>query len=404
MSPCIGIAASSLGVEQGNRLESQYLAPVLRKLDGALYEGVLTSGENARECLTRVVLAATGGTEDTIISLAKKTKLLYLLYIEEYNSLPAVIEAVGYLKNNGKDVSVAKLEGTQQIQELLEKLGRIEKTYEKIRVARLGLIGGISPWLVYSKVEPETLHKRLGAGLVEVPLEGLVKTYNSVSEVEVPREIIENALEVKIPVSEIQKAYRLYLAIKQVIAEKSLDGLTIKCFDIIKELDTTACLALSLLNTMGFPAACEGDVPLLVSMVLGEWSTGQPVFMANPAIISGDSVLFAHCTAPLISSYSLMTHFESGRGVGIMVKFPVGEKVTVYRVNPNLDTLRIFTGTILESPWSNRHCRTQVKVKLSKPRVILDRSFGNHYALVLGDHTEEISGIARLLGLNLETY
>jgi len=220
MSPCISIAASSLGVEQGNRLESQYLAPVLRKLDGALYEGVLTSGENARECLTRAVLVATGGTEDTIISLAKKTKLLYLLYIEEYNSLPAVIEAVGYLKNNGKDVSVAKLEGTQQIQELLEKLGRIEKTYEKIRVARLGLIGGISPWLVYSKVEPETLHKRLGAGLVEVPLEELVKTYNSVSEVEVPREIIENALEVKIPVSEIQKAYRLYLAIKQVIAEK----------------------------------------------------------------------------------------------------------------------------------------------------------------------------------------
>jgi len=210
VAPCLSIAVSTLGVEQGLRMEAEYLSPVLKDLKGAIYEGVLTSAEKASSCLSRVVLVATGGTEETIISLAEKSRIIYLLYIEEYNSLPAVIEAVGYLKNNGKDVSVAKLEGTQQIQELLEKLGRVEKTYEKIRVARLGLIGGISPWLVYSKVEPETLHKRLGVGLVEVPLEELVKTYNSVPEVEVPREIIENALEVKIPVSEIQKAYRLY--------------------------------------------------------------------------------------------------------------------------------------------------------------------------------------------------
>lgn len=40
----------------------------------------------------------------------------------------------------------------------------------------------------------------------------------------------------------------------------------------------------------------------------------------------------------------------------------------------------------------------------ARPKVILDRSFGNHYALILGDHTEELSGVARLLGLSVEAY
>jgi L-fucose isomerase-like protein len=404
MAPCLSIAVSTLGVEQGLRMEVEYLSPVLKDLRGVAYEGVLTSAEKASSCLSRVVLVATGGTEETITSLAEKSRIIHLLYIEEYNSLPAVIEAVGYLRASGRNFFVEKLQGSEHVRGLLQRLELLEKTFGRLKGARLGLVGGVSPWLVYSRVDPLTLRERVGAELVEISLEELVKVYNSTRNVAVPKELVARALEVRIPGAELEKAYRLYLALMKIVEERRLDGLTIKCFDIIKELDTTACLALSLLNTNGFPAACEGDVPLLVSMLLGEWATGQPAFMANPAIIREDSVLFAHCTAPLTSTYSLMTHFESGRGVGIRVDYPAGEKVTIFRVNPGLDTIRIFTGTIVDAPWSERHCRTQVRVKISQPKMILERSIGNHYALILGDHLQELSILASLLGLNLEIY
>jgi len=100
-------------------------------------------------------------------------------------------------------------------------------------------------------------------------------------------------------VSEIQKAYRLYLAIKQVIAEKSLDGLTIKCFDIIKELDTTACLALSLLNTMGFPR-----VPTL------SLNSSHRSLLINRLVFTFSLILFTLITPESMKSFSITCFLE----------------------------------------------------------------------------------------------
>jgi L-fucose isomerase-like protein len=36
--------------------------------------------------------------------------------------------------------------------------------------------------------------------------------------------------------------------------------------------------------------------------------------------------------------------------------------------------------------------------------MILEKSIGNHYALILGDYLQELSILASLLGLNLEVY
>ena len=61
--------------------------------------------------------------------------------------------------------------------------------------------------------------------------------------------------------SELKLALRIYSALKALVVKYKLDGLTVRCFDLLSTIHSTSCIALALLNNEGIIAACEGDVP-----------------------------------------------------------------------------------------------------------------------------------------------
>lgn len=404
MSVCISIAASSLGDRLISELRSEVegsLAP-----SGPIkYEGVLTERSDLRSlpfCPVRIIVVGTGGTEAIILELSQRSSLAPLVYHGRFNSLPATMEALSELRARGTKSRALRYEGGEWLRKLAESYSRAVNAWSRLKGARFGIIGGISPWLVFSKTNPELLREKLGAEAVEIGMDELISEFSKIGD-DIPlEEIARRASEVRVPGAEIAKAYKVYLALRSLIERYRLDGLTIKCFDLIKETGTTACLALSLLNTAGFPAACEGDVPLLISMAIGTWSTGKPVFMGNIAEISGSRVILAHCTSPLVGGYRLLTHFESDMGVGIRVDYPIGEEATLYRLHPSLRAIRIGIGRIAGGEWRRDMCRTQIHIELRNARKLLEEPIGNHYALVIGDHVEEIASLSELLGIDVE--
>ncbi|MGB9828398.1 MAG: hypothetical protein ACPLSM_07765 [Thermosphaera sp.] len=400
---CFSIASSSIGVNYSRQIEKKVRGMLNSVNANIAYDGILDSpsAENIEECLLRVVFIATGGTEKIVAATAERSRFLILLAHKYYNSLPAAIEASSLLRRNGFKHVVKLVEPVEKTAEVLEKVLRIANVIDRFRNARFGLIGGVSDWLVYSKLSPETLREKLGSEIVEIPVKALVKEYESAGPVEDFHGVWEKAAEVHVPRHEVEKALKMYVAVKSIIENYGLSGISIKCFDIIPLTGTTACLALSLLNSNGFPASCEGDLPLLVSMAMGEWISGKPVFMGNPSFIENNEVVIAHCTSPLIGRYLLHTHFETGRGVGVRVDYPVGGKVTVYRVDSDLEEVRIGVGTILAHEWSESWCRTQVRIRLSNPLMIVEEPIGNHYALLLGDYGSELEMFGKILGLKV---
>lgn len=356
-------------------------------------------------CNQRVAIVATGGTEQGIIKLAEKSGSLVLIAHRYYNSLPATLEAVSLTSTTSKNsvVSIEFANDESMITSIVVKTLRVYSTVQKLRKARFGLIGGISDWLVYSRIEPDYLESKLGTKLIYIPLEELIEEYRHVDvENDLFLKIAESALSIYVNNESIRGALKIYKAIETIIEKYSLDGLSIKCFDLIKYTGITACLALSLLNTRGFPASCEGDIPLLISMAMGTWLTSKPVFMGNIAFIDEDSIHIAHCTAPLIGPYTLNTHFESDLSVGVRVDYPVGEKATLFRVDPGLNKLRVISGVIGEAEYSGKWCRTQIRVKTGNPWELIKKPMGNHYALLIGDYTSELTIMGRILGLEVE--
>jgi L-fucose isomerase-like protein len=411
LKPCMIYAASPL--HSKDFLER--LRKALDRLTGESveYRGLATDPkalEDAlRGCKGALIVVSTGGTEHILVEGLRDYNGYAVLVAHPYaNSLAALMEAVPLLK--GRRIApmyIGSLTG-EDARRLIEASVRSLSATARLSGSRLGLIGEPSPWLVYSRLlDQAAVKERLGAELVEVPLDEVYERYEKARvDSELVEKILKGAVEADRPQNEVEKALRLYEALKSIVKEKRLDGFTIECFELIPKLRTTACLAVSLFNSSGVVAGCEGDVPGFITMALLTWVSDRPAFMANPAEMGDRWLLLAHCTAPIAyGPYKLMTHFESGMGVGLSVEVASkGSTVTIARLSPELDRLRVIRGVVEKAGlFSNLHCRTQVRVRLeSDPHVLLEDSIGNHYVMVPGDYALEMKAAAQLLGIRYE--
>lgn len=376
-------------------------------------KGLITStdavGTSLKNCDVVIALVVTGGSEQLIIEAGFQGKPIIYIAHKFLNSLPALLEAKPVVDSiNSRSWFIF----TTVPDKAVDKASRILKGIRAaltLRGRRLGLIGGISPWLVYSKVDPLVVKKKLGIIVEYITLNELIEEFKKVSPNEVmglAKEIIDKAYKVEVSENRIINALRLHAALRKTIDKHLLDSITIKCFDIIPVLNTTACLSLSLLNDRGIVAGCEGDIPATLTMIILNSVSGKPVFMGNPSIIDRNRLLIAHCTSPISLgyTYTLRTHFETGKGVGIASHYKEDTVVTIARLAPTLDSIRVIKGVIEKgAPLSNMHCRTQIWVKTnSHLDLILDKSTGNHYVLTIGDYLEEIKAFARMNNLRVE--
>lgn len=360
----------------------------------------------SREFDAVIALALTGGVEEMLLGVGEAGKPLIIVAHDQLNSLAASLEASSKLREMGSPswIIEAWIPGARK---------KIESTLKGIEAAsrlsglKIGLVGDISPWLVYSEPDPNSLKEIFDIDLVEISMEELYsKIESSKVDQDLMDEVLRNAKHVEISESDLGEALRVYQALKEIVKEYGLDALTIRCFDLIKDLRTTACLALSLLQDDGIVAGCEGDVPSLLSMILGKLLSNSPTFIANISEIGKDYVSLAHCTIALsmVDEYHLLTHFESGIGVGVSGRIYDGGRVTLLRFRPDLRKIRVIRGMILDgNPSKMLACRTQFRIRVEgDPRRIVEDPLGNHHVMVLGDFVDAVKSFCTLKGIEVE--
>ncbi|SHM36114.1 fucose isomerase [Halanaerobium congolense] len=342
----------------------------------------------------------TGGSEATF---AENVEYLpqpaYLLATELNNSLPAALEILSFL--NAEGLAGKILHGDmKEVAAEIEELAAYKKVRDKIAAAKFGIIGQPSDWLIGSRVDYEHAAHHWGSEFVDIELDQLYQALKHVDSAKAKRiaaDFLENAADiVESSKGDLVEAAKIYLALKDVIAKNDLDVITIRCFDIVKKLNTTGCLALSLLNNEGLIAGCEGDVPAAFTMFLAYQLTGVMPFMANPAAIDkkNDEILFAHCTVAtdISDDYIIRSHFETGIGVGIQGILEAGP-VTVFKIGgAGLEQYFVVEGEIIENLDSPNACRTQLKISLPQSSdYFLNDSIGNHHIIIPGYHADIIN-------------
>lgn len=332
-----------------------------------------------------LILIQSGGSEQLFLNnLSKLKEPFYLLTYGNNNSLAASLEILSYIKDNNLKGEV--LHGTtsylnSRINELLTTSNKNNELY------RYGVIGKPSDWLIASNVNYNDVLNLLNVKLVDIDINEVIDLYNSDKD-------LYSDLVFKYDEVELNNALKLNHVLNYIKEKYCLDGLTIRCFDLLDSIKTTSCLSLALLNEKNIVATCEGDIPTMLSMHILNKVTNQVGFQANPSRIDKEKseMVLAHCTLPLnmCKSFTLDSHFESGIGVAIRGKLKE-QKVTIFKLSRNLKDYYVTTGTIIKNLDENNLCRTQILLKVDDNiEYFLNRPYGNHHVVVYGDFKKDI--------------
>ena len=343
---------------------------------------------------------ASGGCEEIFQSYAFFIPLpLIFLYDHQHNSLPAALELTTYFSQGKINVPMIFSED-ELTSETMELFHRMQQTVRNLKKAHVALVGGPSPWLLSSNVDFAALTRILGIHFQNITIDAVVESFKqhtklSRENVTLFQKILKQSTQLTNCTREdVYDSVRMYQALDDLMVYHSCNSLTVKCFDLIQKCNVTACTALSLFNQAGIPAACEGDVPSLLSMIFAYGLTGEPVFMANPVDYDRErnTIDIAHCSVPLsmTKSYNFNSHFESGISVGVEGYLAPDESYTAVKwLGDKLERFYVSRCTAVPSQHQDNKCRTQMTLQMDVP---VDNFFlnglGNHILVVKGNHSK----------------
>ena len=376
---------------------AQRHASFLASIEGCLGEEIIVSPIDDYDADLKLVFISSGGSEGIFLENFSLMKApFYLLTSGTDNSLAASIEILTYLNCEGYEGEI--LHGSpdyiaQRIRSILAGEKKTETEQASVGSfsgradlgGKYGIIGKPSDWLIASVPDCKAVKDVFGTELENIPMDELIQAYEKTEESQDLRDGLD-----------FGSSERLVKAVLNLREKYNLDGLTLRCFDLLDSIHTTGCLSLANLNNDGFIGTCEGDVMSMLSMAVVRKVTGQSSFQANPSRIDveNNSMVLAHCTLPfdMAESFRYDTHFESG--IGVAVKGELREKpVTVFRLAKDLKSYWIAEGEIVENLDESTLCRTQIEVKLDDDYSVADllrNPCGNHHIVFYGRHKEEI--------------
>ena len=273
---------------------------------------------------------------------------------------------------------------------------------------------------------PDQVKERLGADVVAIEEKTFNEMISAAEDNAVRAEInswTRNAKEIIEPNKEdIRKAARISIALQRLMERERAQGLAVgTCMGWLPK--GFPCLGFARLRDKGIPAACEGDMDSLLTMLLFQYMIDRPGFQGNATFDTSRNALWtAHCTAPLKmdgpngkeAPYLLRGHSEvGGSGCVPEIQYRLGETITRAKMI-NLDTILASTGKIIEVPAKSVHgCRTQIVTEVRDAAKMAanwssvleteDAMTLLHRVVFYGDHLQSVHHLARLMGMKVVT-
>ncbi len=320
----------------------------------------------------------------------------------EANAHPSCTDFYAKLRMNKKPVFWIGSEKS------LRQHMRAWQASQRLKHAKLLKIGETEPWVINSCRDPKIFKSALGVEVIPVTRDTVYQEMQNLQQAGFQSKAkdwksksssVEGLLD-----KDIEDASKVIAGVEKLLEKHQADGISMSCFSMIQDIDTTSCLTLSYLNdSLNAVGACEGDLEAAVTLYLLKALGADFVWMANPIIYEENYIDMVHCTSPRKAcgaelSYRLLRHHESGRGVSPEVRLPEEQTVTLARIGNNLTEMMIETGKtsrITKAPT----CHTQIRVNLNNVQNILKNLMGTHLIMSYGDFSKDLELCSQFLSL-----
>ncbi|TFG59220.1 MAG: hypothetical protein E4H36_14220 [Spirochaetales bacterium] len=303
------------------------------------------------------------------------------------------------------------------------------RAVKNLRDARVAQIGKLADGHINHTVDYRNIYSKLGVDVVrDYEIEDIIAAGEKVSDSDIKHELDmldECCRKERIGEDKIKDAVKMFTVVKRLAGDNGFSAVAFSCWPKLMPLKgMSGCLINAMLNDIGIPAGCEGDVPGTVSMLILHLLTQQStVLMDLPKFDTADnSLLLWHCgTSPFCMANErgvlLERHYfaDYSDDPGLKDCGPITDvlfkdsEVTVFRLLGEADSFYYFTGrTFDEGKKTFSGSRGWVRdLKLYREPVkaldlmntLINRSFAHHYPMVMADVSASLEELAYWLDL-----
>ncbi len=209
---------------------------------------------------------------------------------------------------------------------------------------------------------------------------------------------------------------KLYLALKQIVAEQGYDYSTIKCWPEMGALHTTPCAVLGRLADDGVHISCESDIDATLALIAQNCITNKPNFITDMIDINEKEsyMTFWHCgnAAPSLHDPKVPAvmgdHPLAGQGTAFHGPLKQG-KVTASRFcNIRGEyKLLVIRGEAIPTDMYTPGSMVNVKTKTPAKDImygIIENGVPHHYSIVWEDIADTLIMLANIMGIEVIEY
>jgi L-fucose isomerase-like protein len=222
----------------------------------------------------------------------------------------------------------------------------IARTAAVLRGAKVGVIGTHAPGFIDLAADPFLLRRTLGAQLHPLSLPQFIERVQGIPE-DAVRKDVERVQDLKLPMRDVTADdlptnSRCYLAMLELIAEESLDAISIQCWpELPNMIGQWPYLAVTRLESEGRAVSIEGDVDGAIGSLMNCHLGAGPGFLTDWLEHDRTSIFFWHPgMAPMDMCYpvgseggpTLARHFNIPKPMVVDAQIRANEDVTVSRL------------------------------------------------------------------------
>ncbi|MBQ8427491.1 MAG: hypothetical protein IJX16_07030 [Clostridia bacterium] len=181
----------------------------------------------------------------------------------------------------------------------IKDFNRAAKCIKRLANTRIGMIGYASMGMYTGLGDHVKIKKLLGTEVVHLDQYTLVCKAEAMdrNRIEAYKPTMKAEWNISDDVTEadIEKTIAFYLALRDMVEEHKLDGVTVKCqYELSIEYGFTPCVALSILGAE-MPVSCEGDVYMLLTQMVMNYISEDTTTYGDILAFQGDSIISAAC-------------------------------------------------------------------------------------------------------------
>ena len=412
-----------VGAEKAPEMLSEYYRKITAldieviKADEPIYDikTAVKTGRIFREKQVDVIciLLATWSSDELILDLLEEWNapvIVWGLPGIHTGSLCGALQINCVLKELDKPCKFVYGDEEASLREILS-YSKAAALMRRLRTARLGLIGHRLEGMTETAFDEFELKGTIGPRIIHINLAKFKDVIEKIPDSKAASlwEKIKKKVG-KVHVREEDGVYsaKAYFALKDIIKENSLSGVTVKC---VYDFMGRVCLAFSLLSEEGIVCGCEGDVNSLVAMLMLYELTGSPVHNTDLlAVYEEDNTsVYSHCGS---GGFSLAEKKEDITleqvrlaEEGVCVLFPARPgKVTMVNLVGRRDTYRMCVIKAEAIHTDMIFPGNPVRVRLPVPindflEIISKEGFGHHWMIGYGDVSKELIQLGELIGI-----